>query len=181
MKSSRVAADANNRNTLPRRPNGYILSYGVSYTAARNEGKDWAALLACPPSASATHAAFVSKCGFSPTFEPLLDEHATKSRMLADVGRVAATVVSRDGGSDRGIVIDEQLNAAVFDFRTQAGPCVGGSRRGSTSVCASAILGGTASCGWATADRSVHSDSVLTQWRVWLAGRRSWSWRWSCS
>ena len=95
-KSARVAADANNRKTLPRRPNGYILSYGVSYKPARNEGKDWAELPACPPSASNTHAAFVSQCGFSPTFEPILDEHATKSRMLADVRRVAATVASHD-------------------------------------------------------------------------------------
>ena len=95
-KSARVVADANNRETLSHRPNGYILSYGVSYTAARSEDKDWAELLACPPSASATHAAFVSQCGFSPTFEPILDEHATKSRMLADVRRVAATVASHD-------------------------------------------------------------------------------------
>ena len=95
-KSARVAADANNRKTLPRRPNGYILSYGVSYKPARNEGKDWAELPACPPSASNTHAAFVSQCGFSPTFEPILDEHATKGRILADVRRAAATVVSHD-------------------------------------------------------------------------------------
>ena len=56
--------------TLPRGPNGYILSYGVSYADVPTEKE----LLACPASAKAVHAAFVSKCGFSPAFCPTLNE-----------------------------------------------------------------------------------------------------------
>ena len=73
MHSARVALDAGVENTLPRRPNGYILSYGVSYMAVQTEGTAFDQLPACPPSATAAHAAFVSKCGFSSSFVPILE------------------------------------------------------------------------------------------------------------
>ena len=77
---------------LPHNPNGYILSYGASYKSASalNEVPQ------CPPSAAAVHDAFVSECGFSPTFPPTLDEDVTCRRMIEDVRRVAATMASHD-------------------------------------------------------------------------------------
>ena len=96
MDPAHVAVDASVENTLPHTPNGYILSYGVSYKAVQTEGTSFDQLPACPPSATATHDAFVSKCGFSSSFVPILDDDATKSRMIADVRRVATTVASHD-------------------------------------------------------------------------------------
>ena len=95
MASARVAVDASDGSTLPHEPTGYILSYGVSYTGVSN-GEALAELPACPPSATAAHDAFVSKCGFSPTFSPTLNEDVTKSRMVEDVRRVATTIASHD-------------------------------------------------------------------------------------
>ena len=94
--SAHGAVDASVENTLPHRPNGYILSYGVSYKAMPSEGTAYDQLPACPPSAAASHDAFVSKCGFSSSFEPVLDSDATKNRMIADVCRAATTVASHD-------------------------------------------------------------------------------------
>ena len=96
MDSAHGAVDARVENTLPQRPNGYILSYGVSYKAVQSEGTSFDQLPACPPSATAAHGAFVSKCGFSSSFIPVLDDSATKSRMIADVRRAATTVASHD-------------------------------------------------------------------------------------
>ena len=73
MDSAHGVVDASVENTLPRRPNGYILSYGVSYKAVPSEGTALEQLPACPPSATAAHAAFVSKCGFSSSFVPILE------------------------------------------------------------------------------------------------------------
>ena len=94
--SAHGAVDASVENTLPHRPNGYILSYGVSYKAMPSEGTAYDQLPACPPSATAAHDAFVSKCGFSSTFSPTLNEDVTKSRMVEDVRRAATTVASHD-------------------------------------------------------------------------------------
>ena len=96
MAAAHGAVDATNGKTLPHGPSGYILSYGVSYSAMPTEGKRLDEVAACPPSAVATHAAFVSKCGFSPTFSPTLDGDVTRSRMLADVCRAATTMASHD-------------------------------------------------------------------------------------
>jgi len=96
MEPAHVAVDTSVENTLPHRPNGYVLSYGVSYKAVPSEGTAFDQLPACPPSATAAHDAFVSKCGFSSSFEPILDDDATKSRMIADVRRAATTVASHD-------------------------------------------------------------------------------------
>ena len=96
MDPSQGAVDASVENTLPRRPNGYLLSYGVSYKAVESEGTALGQLPACPPSASAAHDTFVSKCGFSSAFEPVLDKDVTKSRMISDVRRAATTVASHD-------------------------------------------------------------------------------------
>ena len=60
MDSAHGAVDARVENTLPQRPNGYILSYGVSYKAVQSEGTSFDQLPACPPSATAAHDAFVS-------------------------------------------------------------------------------------------------------------------------
>ena len=95
MASARVAVDASDGSTLPHEPTGYILSYGVSYKGVSN-GEALAELPACPPSATAAYDAFVSKCGFSSTFSPTLNEDVTKSRMVEGVRRVATTVASHD-------------------------------------------------------------------------------------
>ena len=95
MASARVAVDASDGSTLPHEPTGYILSYGVSYKGVSN-GEALAELPACPPSATAAHDAFVSKCGFSSTFSPTVNEDVTKSRMVEDVRRAATTVASHD-------------------------------------------------------------------------------------
>ena len=96
MAAAHIAVDATNGKTLPHGPSGYILSYGVSYSAMPTEGKRLDEVAACPPSAVAAHGAFVSKCGFSPTFSPTLNEDVTKSRMVEGVRRVATTVASHD-------------------------------------------------------------------------------------
>ena len=96
MKNSQVAPDASNGSTLPLAPDGYILSYGVSYKGVSSNGEALAELPACPPSATAAHDAFVSKCGFSSTFSPTVNEDVTKSRMVEDVRRAATTVASHD-------------------------------------------------------------------------------------
>ena len=77
---------------LPHDPNGYILSYGASYKSASALDE----VPQCPPSATAVHDAFVSKCGFSSAFSPTLDEDVTCRRMIEDVRRVAATMASHD-------------------------------------------------------------------------------------
>ena len=77
---------------LPHDPNGYILSYGASYKSAST----WNEVPQYPPSATAVHDAFVSKCGFSPTFPATLDEDVTCRRMIEDVRRVATTMASHD-------------------------------------------------------------------------------------
>ena len=77
-------------------PNGYILSYGVRYNNVLYEGDALQELPACPPSATAAHAAFVSKCGFSPTFTPTLDNDVTRSHLVDDVRRAATTLASHD-------------------------------------------------------------------------------------
>ena len=96
MDPSQGAVDASVDNTSPRRPNGYILSYGVSYKAVKSEDTALGQLPACPPSATAACDTFVSKCGFSSAFELVLDKKATKSRMLSDVRLAATTVASHD-------------------------------------------------------------------------------------
>ena len=96
MASTHVAVDASNGSTLPHEPTGYILSHGVSYKGVSSNGKALTELPTCPPSATAAHDAFVSKCGFSSTFSPTLNEDVTKSRMVEDVRRVATTVASHD-------------------------------------------------------------------------------------
>ena len=77
-------------------PTGYILSYGLGYKNVLYEGEALQELPACPPSATAVHAAFVSKCGFSPVFTPTLDEDATELRIIDDVRRVTTTMTSRN-------------------------------------------------------------------------------------
>jgi len=96
MASAHGSVDASDGSTLPHEPTGYILSYGVSYKDVASNGEALAELPACPPSATTAHDAFVSKCGFSSTFSPTLNEDATKSRMIEDVRRVATTVASHD-------------------------------------------------------------------------------------
>jgi len=96
MASAHIAVDASDGSTLPHEPTGYILSYGVSYKGVSAKGEALDDLPACPPSATAAHDAFVSKCGFSSTFSPTLNEDVTKSRMVEDVRRVATTVASHD-------------------------------------------------------------------------------------
>ena len=96
MASAPVAVDASDGSTLPHEPTGYILSHGVSYKGVSSNGKALTELPACPPSATAAHDAFVSKCGFSSTFSPTLNEDVTKSRMVEDVRRVATTIASHD-------------------------------------------------------------------------------------
>ena len=95
MASAPVAVDARYGSTRPHEPNGYILSYGVSYKGVSKD-KALDELPTCPLSATAAHDAFVSKCGFSSTFSPTLNEDVTKSRMVEDVRRVATTVASHD-------------------------------------------------------------------------------------
>ena len=53
MDSAHGVVDASVENALPRRPNGYILSHGVSYKAVPSEGTALEQLPACPPSATA--------------------------------------------------------------------------------------------------------------------------------
>ena len=94
--SSAAALDASNvRKTYPG-PAGYILAYGVAYKNVVYEGKVLAELPACPPSATAVHAAFVSKCAFSPAFLPTLDTEVTASGMVEDVRSVAKAMASHD-------------------------------------------------------------------------------------
>ena len=78
--------------TLSQGPNGYILSYGVSYKTCKGVGY----LGTCPESANAVHKAFVSKCGFSALFPPTLDDHVKKDAMIEDMRRVAQTMASHD-------------------------------------------------------------------------------------
>jgi len=96
MASAPVAVDASDGSARPHEPTGYILSYGVSYKGVPSNGEALAELPACPPSATAAHDAFVSKCGFSSKFSPTLNAGVTKSRMVKDVRRVAKTVASHD-------------------------------------------------------------------------------------
>ena len=90
-----TVAGSGMETALPHGPNGYILSYGVSYKGTSNDSA-WNEVPPCPPSATAVHDAFVSKCGFSPTFPPTLDEDVTRRRMTDDVRRVATTMASHD-------------------------------------------------------------------------------------
>ena len=87
-----TVAGSGMETALPHDPNGYILSYGVSYKGTST----WNEVPQCPPSAAAVHDAFVSECGFSPTFPPTLDEDVTRRRMTDDVRRVATTMASHD-------------------------------------------------------------------------------------
>ena len=87
-----TVAGSGMKTALPHGPNGYILSYGVSYKGTST----WNEVPQCPPSAAAVHDAFVSECGFSPTFPPTLDEDVTRRRMTDDVRRVATTMASHD-------------------------------------------------------------------------------------
>ena len=96
MAAAHVAVDATNGKTLPHGPSGYILSYGVSYSAMPTEGKRLDEVAACPPSAVAAHGAFVSKCGFSPTFLPTLNSDVTPRRMVEDVRLAATKMASHD-------------------------------------------------------------------------------------
>lgn len=74
-------------NPLVRRPDGYILSYGVSYRKK---------LSACPRSAADIHSEFVSKCGFSSAFQPRLDAAVTKRGMEDDLRDVATRIKPHD-------------------------------------------------------------------------------------
>ena len=94
--AAQVAHGASSGSTPPHGPSGYILSYGVCYTGVSYKGEALDALPTCPPSAVAAHGAFVSKCGFLPAFPPTLDDGVTKSCMVEDVRRVAATIASHD-------------------------------------------------------------------------------------
>ena len=94
--AAHVAHGASSGSTPPHGPSGYILSYGVCYTGVFYKGEALDALPTCPPSAVAAHGAFVSKCGFLPAFPPTLDDGVTKSCMVEDVRRVAATIASHD-------------------------------------------------------------------------------------
>ena len=53
------------------------------------EGEVLAELPACPPSAIAIHAAFVSECAFSPAFPPTMNTKVTACGMVEDVRSVA--------------------------------------------------------------------------------------------
>ena len=94
--SAHVALNVSHGGTLPYEPSGYILSYGVSYKRVSTKGKALGELPACPPSAEAVHAAFVSKCGFSPTFLPTLNSDVTPRRMVEDVRLAATKMASHD-------------------------------------------------------------------------------------
>ena len=88
-----AVAGAGHANTVAgRSPTGYILSYGVSY-----EGSDlYACRQQCAASALAVHDAFVSKCGFAPTFQPKLNADVTASGIVNDARRVAKGVSTYD-------------------------------------------------------------------------------------
>ena len=92
MDPSQSALAVTSGTTLSQAPNGYILSYGVSYETC----KGFRYLRNCPPSAQAAHEVFVSKCGFSPMFPPTLDNHVRKDAMIEDMRRVAQTMASHD-------------------------------------------------------------------------------------
>ena len=94
--SSTVALGTSKTNAASLGPAGYILAYGVAYKNVVYEGKVLAELPACPPSATAVHAAFVSKCAFSPAFLPTLDTNVTASGMVEDVRGVAKAMASHD-------------------------------------------------------------------------------------
>ena len=94
--SSAAALDASNvRKTYPG-PAGYILAYGVAYKNVVYEGEELVEVQACPPSATAVHAAFVSRCAFSPAFPPTLDTKLAASGMVEDVRSVAKAMASHD-------------------------------------------------------------------------------------
>ena len=94
--SSAVALGTSKTNVASLGPAGYILAYGVAYKNVVYEGKVLAELPACPPSATAVHAAFVSECAFSPAFLPTLDTDVTASGMVEDVRGVAKAMASHD-------------------------------------------------------------------------------------
>ena len=83
---------------------------------------------------------------------------------------------------ERGIVIHEQPDVAVLEVWTKAGPSIGGSRRGSSSICSCAVFGGTTPCGCKRGDRGLHSGRVCTEWRGWRGHLWCWrrSWCWCC-
>ena len=87
-----VAGAGHAKTVAGRSPTGYILSYGVSY-----EGSDlYACRQQCAASALAVHDAFVSKCGFAPTFQPKLNADVTASGIVNDARRVAKGVSTYD-------------------------------------------------------------------------------------
>ena len=94
--SAAVPPGACNTSVPSRGPVGYILAYGVAYKNVVYEGEEVAELPACPPSATAVHAAFVSKCAFSPAFPPTLDTEVTASGIVEDVCSVAKAMSSHD-------------------------------------------------------------------------------------
>ena len=77
-------------------PTGYILAYGVSGKGVSCHGKALDHFPMCARSATVTHGAFVSKCGFSPKFFPTVDRNATRDDILEDVRRAATIVASHD-------------------------------------------------------------------------------------
>ena len=94
--SSTVALGTSKTNAASLGPAGYILAYGVAYKNVVYKGEALAELPACPPSATAVHAVFVSKCAFSPAFPPTLDTEVTASGMVEDVRSVAKAMASHD-------------------------------------------------------------------------------------
>ena len=94
--SSAVALDASNVSRAYPGPVGYILAYGVAYKNVVYEGEELVEVQACPPSATAVHAAFVSRCAFSPAFPPTLDTKLAASGMVEDVRSVAKAMTSLD-------------------------------------------------------------------------------------
>ena len=93
---SAVALGTSKTNVASPGPAGYILAYGVAYKNVVYKREVLAELPACPPSATAVHAAFVSKCAFSPAFPPTLDTKVTASGIVEDVRAVAKTMSSHD-------------------------------------------------------------------------------------
>ena len=94
--SSVVDLGTCNTSVVSPGPAGYILAYGLAYKNVVHEGKALAELPACPPSATAVHAAFVTKCAFSPAFPPTLDTKLAASGMVEDVRSVAKAMASHD-------------------------------------------------------------------------------------
>ena len=94
--SSVVDLGTCNTSVVSPGPAGYILAYGLAYKNVVHEGKALAELPACPPSATAVHAAFVTKCAFSPAFPPTLDTEVTASGIVEDVRSVAKAMTSLD-------------------------------------------------------------------------------------